>query len=436
MLLEQQLENEVEVTLIGELLMRPDIYIDIACQLMPNDFNVPECREIYDACIMLCSKDTPIDVLTILHEISRDEQHFKLFMVEARESAISTTHYKEHIRIIVENAKRRKAAAACRELLDNLTLSADMDICRENASELLSYFDGLQRDTATSAGEGYKQIIDSLATKKEYIETGIHSLDYFVKLRRGDFVGIGGRPSTGKTAFALQLMLSMSRKHNALFFSLETGKENIFERIVSNYASASYKSIVQGGMHQDDIDDIKQACSGYLDNLKFSVIEASGYTVEQIQSITLQKKADIVFIDYLQLLKSSTGKTLYEQVTNISKDLHTMAQRYKILVIALIQLNRATDNAQPDMKNLKDSGQVEQDIDCLLLLSTPNEDEEHNHIKRLKIAKNKKGVCGTLEFNFKGEMQKFYVFDDYHDKKELPFGSGKVHGEKDEQLRI
>lgn len=432
MQLDQQLENEVEVTLIGELLMRPDIYLDISCYLLPNDFDVPECRDIFKACIMLCSQDTPMDALTIIKEINRDEQHFKAFMYDARQLVVSTVNYKEHIRIVAENSKRRKAVAMCRELLDNLTLSADIGVCRESASELLSTFDGLMRETATSARQGYSEIINSLGSRKEYIESGIRNLDYFVKLRAGDFVGIGGRPSTGKTAFALQLMLSMARNRNVLFFSLETGKENIFERIVSNFSGADYKSILQGGMKQDDIESIKRACNGYLDDLNFSVIEASGYTVEQIQSITLQKKADIIFIDYLQLLKSSTGKTLYEQVTNISKDLHTMAQRYKILVIALIQLNRATDNSAPEMKNLKDSGQVEQDLDCLLLLSTPDEDEEN--IKRLKIAKNKKGVCGTLEFNFKGEIQKFYLIDK-NKNGDMPFGNGEVYGEEHKQMK-
>lgn len=416
-MLEKQIERDIEITLIGELLMKPEICIDITCELTPSDFSVPECRDIVNACYALKSRDSVVDVLTILKEINGDQQYYKSFMYNASQLCVSTANYKEHIRLVSEYAKRRKASAMCRELLENLEYGSDIDLCRESASELLSTFDGLQRDTATSAQTGYLQIIDNLSARKQYIETGIKSLDYFVKLRAGDFVGIGGRPSTGKTAFALQLMLSVSRKYNTVFFSLETGNENIFERIVSNYASADYNSIQRGGMSQEEIEQIRNACAGNIENLKFSVIEASGYTVEQVQSISLQKKAEIIFIDYLQLLRSTNGKSLYEQVTNISKDLHTFAQRYKVTVFALVQLNRASMNNAPDMKDIKESGQIEQDLDCLMLLSTPDEEEEN--IKRLKIAKNKKGVCGTLEFVFKGDMQQFCLIDNEHDR---PFG--------------
>ena len=129
-------------------------------------------------------------------------------------------------------------------------------------------------------------------------------------------------------------------------------------------------------------------------------------TVEQVKATAVKHKADIVFIDYLGLVGTSTvvGNS-YERTTLISMALHNMAQKTGITVVALCQLSRQANKTEPDMSTLRDSGQVEQDADEIMFIHTPDEDNKQN--KRLIIAKNKDGECCAFDIEFIGKYQRF-----------------------------
>ena len=140
------------------------------------------------------------------------------------------------------------------------------------------------------------------------------------------------------------------------------------------------------------------------------MVDAAGWTVQQIKSKAVQLRAEIIIIDYLSLIRGE-GKSLYERVTNISMELHTLAQANRIAVIALSQLNRAGKD-EPDMTSLRESGQIEQDADVILLLheigrSVLDREAGGDADRRLIIAKNKEGMTGAITLNFQGEYQRF-----------------------------
>ena len=118
----------------------------------------------------------------------------------------------------------------------------------------------------------------------------------------------------------------------------------------------------------------------------------------------------MVFIDYLGLIPGS-GQSEYERATRVSKELHTMAQSTKMLVVTLCQLNRAGAGTIPTMENLRESGQIEQDADNIILL---HNDKEHNNYV-VRIAKNKDGVTGDLAYMFDGSKQHFYECEARYD---------------------
>ena len=134
--------------------------------------------------------------------------------------------------------------------------------------------------------------------------------------------------------------------------------------------------------------------------------------MERIRAKAIEERADIVFIDYLSLLKSR-GNGRYEQITNISIDLHTMAQNTKIAVVALSQLSRNGSGSEPTLTDLRESGQIEQDADIVLLLSIVSEGNEPvpNQDRRLQVAKNKEGKIGYFDLAFNGTIQRFSVID-------------------------
>ena len=130
-------------------------------------------------------------------------------------------------------------------------------------------------------------------------------------------------------------------------------------------------------------------------------------TVRDIKAYSLSRRYEVIFVDYLQLIISK-GRTRYEEVTNISKDLHAMSQSARIAVIALAQLARPekTDGKlkPPNMSSFRESGQIEQDADAALLLWP--EDPNNNKSRRvLKLGKNKEGEKITLNMEFDGSLQ-------------------------------
>ena len=133
------------------------------------------------------------------------------------------------------------------------------------------------------------------------------------------------------------------------------------------------------------------------------MVKAAGWTVAEIKAEAVRQNADVIFIDYLGLIKSY-GKSRYEMTTNTSMDLHTLAQQSEMTVIALSQLKRS-DSKTPTMQDLRESGQIEQDADVIMLLYQP---EDNNPGRKVYIAKNKEGETGEITFHFKGIYQKFY----------------------------
>ena len=212
----------------------------------------------------------------------------------------------------------------------------------------------------------------------------------------------GGRPSSGKTAFTLQTMLHMARKRKVCYFSLETSKEKIFDRLISSFTMTSFSEIKKSEIK--DWDTIINSYDEFA-QLDFEIVAAAGWTVEQIKAKAIQCKAEVIFIDYLTLIKAD-GKNKLEQTTNTSIAIHTMAQQCGITVIALSQLNRG-GKAELDMEALRESGQIEQDADCILLLQS-TEPKEPCADRELIIAKNKEGEIGKMILAFDGLHQKFF----------------------------
>lgn len=408
-----QLNNltALEMSLCAGMITSPEVLMSAMQVLQPHDFYLPECRKIYEAVLTLFSKGIPIDPITATDELGGNKSEWRVFLASCAKELVSTANHKAHIRIILESSQRRQAKQVLIELHESIDVAADISFLREQASTMLKVFDDLATAEDVSAADGYNNFIASIGKPKEYVRTGISSLDHYVKMSKGDFVCVGGRPSSGKTALTLQLMLSIAQRQNVVFFSLETTAEKLFERLISSYTSVSFDDVKQGTISAEQLKNIRSICVGRFDKLNFTIVKASGWSTEQIRSKALQLKADVIFIDYLGLIKPSSGKSQYEKVTQTSIELHTMAQVDKILVVSVVQLNRLSNGGEPDMTSLRDSGQIEQDADVILLLHTPDDNEKHH--KTLTIAKNKEGLQGKIEFDFAGEIQKFRVIQNH-----------------------
>ena len=297
--------------------------------------------------------------------------------------------------LILEQAALTKFQSLALQAGSSLTTFADLPDLYSKMGEALT-LDREDQDFKP-IGELVDNYVRKLNEKPKYIPSGIPVLDKHLHLSPGNLFIIGGRPSAGKTALSLQMACEQTRRgFRVCYFSLETDPDTLTARIIANRLAVPLADVKAKTVPQSDLDSLAD-----LHKLPLFIRSASGKGVGWVKAQAQRMKAQVVFIDYLQLLAASKAKDRYQQITSISIALHELAQTTGILVIALAQLNRNAAHTSPSTADLKESGQLEQDADAILLLS--GDDEKYQAI----LAKNKEGRIGEIPLTFDKPRQRF-----------------------------
>lgn len=297
--------------------------------------------------------------------------------------------------LVLEQAALTKFQSLAFQAGSSLTTFADLPDLYSKMGEALT-LDREEQDFKP-IGELVDNYVRKLNEKPKYIPSGIPVLDKHLHLAPGNLFIIGGRPSAGKTALSLQMACEQARRGlRVCYFSLETDPDTLTARIISNRLAVPLADVKSKTVPQSDLDSLAD-----LHKLPLFIRSASGKGTGWIKAQTQRMKAQVIFIDYLQLLTASKAKDRYQQITSISIALHELAQTTGILVVALAQLNRNAAHASPSTADLKESGQLEQDADAILLLSADK--EEYQAI----LAKNKEGKIGEIPLTFDKTRQRF-----------------------------
>lgn len=297
--------------------------------------------------------------------------------------------------LVLEQAALTKFQSLAFQAGSSLTTFADLPDLYSKMGEALT-LDREEQDFKP-IGELVDNYVRKLNEKPKYIPSGIPVLDKHLHLAPGNLFIIGGRPSAGKTALPLQMACEQARRGlRVCYFSLETDPDTLTARIISNRLAVPLADVKSKTVPQSDLDSLAD-----LHKLPLFIRSASGKGTGWIKAQAQRMKAQVIFIDYLQLLTASKAKDRYQQITSISIALHELAQTTGILVVALAQLNRNAAHASPSTADLKESGQLEQDADAILLLSADK--EEYQAI----LAKNKEGKIGEIPLTFDKTRQRF-----------------------------
>ena len=297
--------------------------------------------------------------------------------------------------LVLEQAALTKFQSLAFQAGSSLTTFADLPDLYNKMGEALT-LDREDQDFKP-IGELVDNYVRKLNEKPKYIPSGIPVLDKHLHLSPGNLFIIGGRPSAGKTALSLQMACEQARRgFRVCYFSLETDPDTLTARIISNRLAVPLADVKSKTVPQSDLDSLAD-----LHKLPLFIRSASGKGTGWIKAQAQRMKAQVIFIDYLQLLAASKAKDRYQQITSISIGLHELAQTTGILVVALAQLNRNAAHASPSTADLKESGQLEQDADAILLLSADK--EEYQAI----LAKNKEGKIGEIPLTFDKTRQRF-----------------------------
>lgn len=309
--------------------------------------------------------------------------------------AITRDRIEEWTQLVREQAALTQFQSLALQAGSSLTTFADLPGLYSQMGEAMTL--DREKQDFKPIGELVDNYIRRLDEKTKYILTGIPVIDRYLNLSPGNLFIIGGRPSAGKTALSLQMACEMSRKgYKVCYFSLETDPDTLTARIIANRLAVPLADVKNKSVPQSDLDGLAE-----LHKLPLFIRSASGKGVGWVKAQAQRMQAQVVFIDYLQLLRQAGAKDRYTAVTQLSMDLHELAQGTGILVIALAQLNRNAAHAAPSTADLKESGQLEQDADAILLLSSDGE------AYQCILAKNKEGRVGEVPLTFDKTRQRF-----------------------------
>ena len=398
--------SQTEYAVIGALLIDQSGIGEVVEKLKPDAFSIKSLRDVYEAIVKLHFDSSPISAASVLNAVGADYEPSIKQSVEFAPFARSDVPL--YAGVLMEQSRLGRIKATAAELAASETMEA------ANAS--MGALNGLMVTRsavrAVSAEDAATEFCSRMTATPEYLAWGVPAIDDKVFAERGDLILLGGYPSAGKTLLAVQFALCLSNTYRVGFFSLETSARKLTDRVMSHMSQIPLTKIKRRDLNDADWEAIA-AASADLSKLQFSIIEASGMSVHDIQAVSLNQRFDIIFVDYLQLINEK-GKDRYETVTNISQRLHTFSQSSGVAVIALSQLSRPEKQTgkpkPPTMASFRESGQIEQDADVAFILY-PSDPDNNYSTRILKIAKNKEGEKAKIEFDFDGATQTMRVHE-------------------------
>lgn len=242
---------------------------------------------------------------------------------------------------------------------------------------------------------------------------------------QGGMTLLGGRPSMGKTAFALQEMINMALAGvPVLFLSVEMPKESIVMRMISNLAKVSVSDLKEGKLSDAQWKRVEIAIED-IKKLKFDIDDSPEMNITYVEKVTkewmakqVENKAHdrnhaCVFIDYIQLLEPAGNyNNKNESTGEVSRKLKKLARTLNIAVVPLTQLNRSLEqrtNKRPINSDLRESGQLEQDADIIIFVyrdEVYNLDSQEKGIMELIISKQRNGPLATIKFEYDKSSQR------------------------------
>lgn len=422
---------EAEQAVVGSLLVAgargdTETIRGLLSQVREEDLLNPVNKAAFQAARTLFRSGAAVDPITIRDKIGGQ---YSDYLVQLMDITPTTANWPEW----AQAAHEQTAVQRARALAEPLSLAVTLDDCRPVSAQLGQLLsDGRRLNTWTVSQllDSFFESQDPEAPKPEYVTFGLRVLDEGSYIEPGDVVIIGGYPSDGKTALALQTAWHMAAKYRVGFFSLETDRKKLRDRLIAHAAGLDLADIKRRQLGDAAWEELAKRQADFVKR-DLTLVDAAGMSAADIETASRAYGFQVIFIDYIQLVtpERSSGGTRSEQIAAVSRALHTFAQKTGTLVVELAQLTRQDRKTgkdgkeirrDPTMQDLKESGQLEQDADMILLLFRPGpkdkgpdgqELNEETH-RLLKIAKNKEGRWGDWVLYFDGGKQTLSVVTD------------------------
>jgi replicative DNA helicase len=432
-------DDELEQAALGSLLTDNEaVSAAIQLHLRSGDFYSRANTRIYEAIMSLDSKGLRPDIQTVVQELKQmgklDEAGGASY-VSSLTTVIPSSANIDYYAQMVKNYSLRRSLLKVASKIGVSVYDESKDsreVLEEVQQNIFELTDDRQVFSARKIREVLKETIEILdkAMKSKNPITGISSgfdkLDQMTSgFQRDEFIIIGARPSVGKTALALNMASSIAfhQKVPAAFFSLEMSDIALVQRLISSEALVKAQNLRSGYLSTGDYKKIIDVM-GIIYEAPFHIIDMPNMRLldlrAQARKLRSQQQVEIIFIDYLGLIGHENGSLpRYEQISEISRSLKSLARELHIPVVVLCQLNRDAQGETPTLANLRDSGSIEQDADLVLFLNRESskkskkekEDENQNPSDviptDLIVAKQRNGPTGIVKLELVSKYAKF-----------------------------
>jgi replicative DNA helicase len=422
--------NESEQCVIGALLLDPRSWDNISDLITEADFYNETHRLIFRRIGLMSAQGFPIDVVTVaeaLESAGDGERTGGLaYLGELASNTPSAANIRRYADTVLDRRLLRCLRATGGDISDlAMTASTEPASVRiEKAQSLVLALTQEQTQTDPQPiGSVLHSVVEAIEKRHDSqgeisgLRTGFCDLDRMTSgFQNGDLIVVAGRPSMGKTAFALNIAENVALEGGtALAFSLEMSKEQLTQRALASIGGLSIGAIRTGRLTDDDYSRLSFAL-GKLSNAKLIIDDSAAPTIGQMRSrarrVKRQHGLDLIVIDYIQLMAGEGGNR-NEQVGSITRSLKLLARELAVPVIALSQLSRDVEkrpDKRPMMSDLRDSGSIEQDADLVLMAYRDeyyNPDGPFKGLAELLIRKHRMGELGDIRLIFQGEYSRF-----------------------------
>lgn len=428
--------KEAEQSLLGGLLLDAQSIDDVATLVTPADFYVPEHRLIFEAMVRVAERSRPVDVLTISEQLDvmdeADNAGGLVYLSELAASASSASNVTAYAEIIRDRSVLRQLIRVAGELSENARRPAGRsvsEILDEAESKVFKISEERPSRGGPEAVNHYLKValkrIDELYASDSAItgvSTGFRKLDDMTAgLQPSDLVIVAGRPSMGKTTFAMCLVEAciIKAEKPTLVFSMEMPGEAIVMRMLSSLGRIDQTKVRTGKLSDEDWPRLTSAFS-LLNEKPLYIDDTPALTPTELRSrarrIARQHPDGLgmIMIDYIQLMQvAGGGENRAGEISEISRSLKALAKELNCPVVALSQLNRSLEqrpNKRPVMSDLRESGAIEQDADVICFIyrdEVYNENTEDKGIAEIIIGKQRNGPIGSVKLAFLGQYTRF-----------------------------
>ncbi|MGZ4982932.1 MAG: replicative DNA helicase [Chthoniobacterales bacterium] len=430
---------EAEQGVLGSMLISPrEIIAEVVEKITEEYFYIPAHQTTYTVLVELWNAGQGIDLITFT-QVLRDRNvldavggaSFVTSLFTFVPTAANVTYYLEIVR---EKYILRQIIAAATESVRR---------AYEEQDEVHALLDEVEQKIFAVGEDRFKgqlptmkeQVMGALESIEKLweqrggitgISTGFHELDRMTNgLHDGEMIVIAARPSMGKTALAMNIAehVAINGKLPVAVFSLEMSGQQLVQRLLCSRARVNLQKVREGFLPEHDFPKLTNAASK-LAEAEIYIDDSAGLSILELRAkarrLKAQKNIQLIVIDYLQLLRSTTRRAQDNrqlEISEISAGIKGLAKELKIPVIVLAQLNRqpeARSGGKPRLSDLRESGSIEQDADLVGLLVRPEiyeEDEEARAEKageaELIIAKQRNGPVGDIPLTFLKEFTRF-----------------------------